>query len=118
MAKTASSLRWWRRKTSNGMGILGAGETGRRGVIPCIPPLTRPDTLAMPLVRKEAGSDHGRPTFIVSGFSPRATSNGPPTPLPQGRDGSTEAVVMEEDRQEDTVARKITQTTTTENGKA
>src|SRR3954463_16550092 len=57
------------------------------------------------------------PTFILSGFSPRATSNGPPTPLLEGRDGSTEAVVMEEDRQEDTVARKTTRTAADGNGK-
>src|SRR3954452_19239538 len=57
------------------------------------------------------------PTLILSRFSPRATSNGPVTPLLEGRDGSTEAVVMEEDRQEDTVARKTSRTTSTDNGK-
>src|SRR4051794_15294019 len=57
------------------------------------------------------------PTHILSGFSPRATSNGPPTPLLEGRDGSTEAVIMEEERQVDTVARKTSRTTSAENGK-
>ena len=31
MPKIVSNLFWWRRKTSNGMGFLGGGKTGRRG---------------------------------------------------------------------------------------
>src|SRR4051812_875253 len=98
IAKIASSLRWCRRNTSNGMGFLNARKTGRRGVVPRCPPLTRPDTLAMSLLRMDAGSDDGRPQTIVSGFFPRATSIAPGSRVGTGREGSTEPVDTQKDK--------------------
>ena len=64
-----------------------------RGVVPRIPPLTRPDTLAMSLLRKDAGSDHGRPNLHRIRILPQGNLKRASDPASlTGRDGSTEAV--------------------------
>ena len=89
-------LALWRRKTSNGMGFLDGSKTGRRGVVPSASPL---DTPRYPSYVEEAGSDHGRPNPHLSGFVARGNlKRASDTGLRDGRDGSTEAVIMEEDR--------------------
>src|SRR5262249_7039161 len=85
------------------LSLMATKYLKRHGVPPCsqnrppgwysrLPPLTRSDTLAMPLMGKDAGSDDGRPQTIVSGFFPRATSNTPGLRVGEGREGSTEPV--------------------------